>query len=482
MFKRKSDRNLKSLAAMKPMQKDTAGEEMYSIYERLNKGRRQFNELASGSLNSVMNISTTSLIVNDKANVLEHTSKHLSETATTINVTANATSKIANEVSTSQENLSMSIIEISEDAADIMDHISKTEESINTVIHISQEASASSHAMKEDMESLVEIINQMQEVISSINHISSQTNLLALNASIEAARAGEAGRGFAVVADEIRQLAEQTNSLTSNMGSFVGNVENASLRSHQSMVSTAESLEQMNLNLTEIDTLNQENRGKIIDISNEINSIASNSAEVSDAIEKMESHTSLLEEQIHNLNSDASFLNEISDDLSKVISPLDHVEDQLTQSNLIIGQMSADSFYMLDNHIFMRQLNVAEEAHKDWVSSLQTMIDTGQIKPLQTDPKKCSFGHFYYSLFPKNPEILPIWKGMESKHNELHQTGEHIIAALKNHNQAGADDQFKHVEQLFSSLSHDFQALGATVKKLSEKNINIFINEILTKN
>lgn len=62
----------------------------------------------------------------------------------------------------------------------------------------------------------------VDEITKQIFAISTQTNLLALNASIESARAGEAGKGFAVVADQIRELADESKTLTEGIQNIVG--------------------------------------------------------------------------------------------------------------------------------------------------------------------------------------------------------------------------------------------------------------------
>jgi len=58
---------------------------------------------------------------------------------------------------------------------------------------------------------------QVGEITSVVNNMAQQSKMLALNASIEAAKAGDAGKGFAVVAVEVKNLAEQSESSTSQV-------------------------------------------------------------------------------------------------------------------------------------------------------------------------------------------------------------------------------------------------------------------------
>lgn len=84
---------------------------------------------------------------------------------------------------------------------------------------------------------------EVRGITDKINGISSQTNLLSLNASIESARAGEAGRGFAVVADEIRNLADETKTLTAEINGIVETLENNASGTRETVSKVVASIE-----------------------------------------------------------------------------------------------------------------------------------------------------------------------------------------------------------------------------------------------
>lgn len=89
------------------------------------------------------------------------------------------------------------------------------------------EVRAQSDHVARSILSLAERARDISDIVDVVQDIADQTHLLALNASIEAARAGEHGRGFAVVAGEVRALAEESRTSTTQIGSILGEIQDA---------------------------------------------------------------------------------------------------------------------------------------------------------------------------------------------------------------------------------------------------------------
>lgn len=455
-FLRKSEKNL--LVSISNMEHVNYTSELAQIYSRLLTGRSQFEEVMQDIFQSLMQISSLDLTLSHYSDTLKEISESVASATKLIYDAAAEAYSVAESVSKQHEDLTNTIIELSEESANVYKKIDEGQNELTQIKNMSNDTIHTSRQMGQDMTHLSKVINDMNEVIEGIKMISSQTNLLALNASIEAARAGDAGKGFAVVAEEIRSLAEETQSLTANMSSFVSDIQSASAKSVESVDNTIEALGIVTDKISNVWRFNEESRQHVEKITNNISSLAGISEEISSSMLELENRTSEIENQCSVLNKDTDLLNQHGQEMKEIVSPLQSIEKTLDESAKIMGKMSEDTFYQIEPQTFKKYLDKAILAHKDWLYNLKRIVDEKIIFPLQIDATKCGFGHFYYAINPIQAEIKPIWQGLEEKHKKFHSYGKQVLDALfaQDFDKANKiyEEAYRYSETLIQDLEH----------------------------
>ena len=472
--KGKDKKMIEAIAGLRDVENPVGSPELVSIHSRLLSGRTAFEGILTKTMTSAMSISNLDLQVSDRVEELDELSESLLSSASDLNHISAEAAMVTKQVAAAHDLLAQSITEISGNTMDCLQAIESSEENVLSIERLSKDAEADSKKMQSDMSALLAVIEQMQAVIGSINAISGQTNLLALNASIEAARAGEAGKGFAVVADEIRQLADETRALTSNMSEFVTNIRTASQQSAESVETTVTALNQINENLTVIVEGNIENRKRLEGINESLTNIAATSEEISSSMNEVENQAMQLDEKVSEVTRDVGVLKEVSASVGDVVKPLITIEECMKDTNKDLGKMALDAFYMPSNRVFIDSVEGAIEAHKSWLLKLEQMIENGKPEPLQTNDHRCAFGHFYYAVQPQNPDVLKVWKDIRDQHKEFHANGEKAIAALKNGNSGDARKYLKNSEDISKKLLKDFEEMVEIAERLEKEQIRIF--------
>ena len=440
-----------------------------NIYKRLAKGREQFEVVMDKDIQAVMEISSLDLVLKHHTDGIIKVAENIAAATEIIKDSATDSSHVASQVSGQHEDLTNTIIKASEKTDEVYKKIEEGQKELSDMRELFGQTIQESKEMQKDMNTLLEVIQHMNEAISGINAISSQTNLLALNASIEAARAGEAGRGFAVVAEEIRQLAEETQKMTANMDEFVKKIKLASEQSNQSVTQTIKDLGTVTDKIKIVWEINKENQQHVYNINTSVSSLAAVSEEISSSMAEMESQVVSIKEQCQELEGETKEMHLISKQLKEVVTPVVKIEKVLSEASKQLGDMTDDAFFRMEFSEFVKYMDTAINAHKTWLSNLRKMAVDHRFRPIQLDASKCGFGHFYYSMTPKTPEIREIWIGVEEKHKKLHSYGNDVKKALFNEEYEKAEKYCKEAEEYSRNLIADFEKMKAIAKSKSSK-------------
>lgn len=428
-----------------------------NIYRRLIQNREDFERVMNKNISAVMQISSLDLILKQQTEQMGMVCDSVTNATDTIKEAARESSFVASQVSTQHEELTNTIIHAAEDTNEVHAKIENGQQELSVIKDLSLSTINNSREMQKDMNDLLNVIHHMNDVITGINSISSQTNLLALNASIEAARAGEAGKGFAVVAEEIRKLAEETQQLTANMGEFVTSIKNASERSAQSVDNTIDALNTMTDKIGKVWEINAANQQHVARVNDSISSLAAVSEEINSSMTEMETQAFNIKEQCTTLTDDTRLLQSVSNELKEAIKPVVAIEHMLDESAKQLGDMTDDAFFRMEYKEFMGYMDRAIDAHQAWLTTLKKMVDNRTLVPLQFDATKCGFGHFYYSMTPKTPEIREIWMMLDEKHQKFHNYGINVKQCIMDGNYAEAEKYYQEAEQYSKELIGDFR-------------------------
>jgi len=227
---------------------------------------------------ALIDVKESSVLVSESSQSLSTSSDQMSKGITDQHRQIEQIVTAINEMTHTIGDMSVNIEDSTRDVNVIRDLSSEGEILLNETVKEINNLSVSVLESSDIVKKLGESSSKINDIVQVISEIADQTNLLALNAAIEAARAGEHGRGFAVVADEVRKLAEKTVDATKEITEMV----------HEVQVGVKTSVDKMDEEVTlankgteKVNSLKENIIKSIIDVADQISSIATAAEEQS---------------------------------------------------------------------------------------------------------------------------------------------------------------------------------------------------------
>ncbi len=209
------------------------------------------------------------------------------------------------------ENLAYSLIDIQSNIAestakakdslklssDVDNNFKKAFNDIEAIVTNLDKLLSKSHSVASVIDDLSKKAVNIEKFIAQINEVVMQINILSLNASVEAASAGDAGKGFAVVASEVKNLANKTAYVATDIEKTVKSIQESIKNTHSEFKEIDGTINTIHLNTndynSEIHDLHHLTSKSLTELSNLSDSVFMNLAKIDHVIWKVNTYKSV---------------------------------------------------------------------------------------------------------------------------------------------------------------------------------------------
>lgn len=345
---------------------------------------------------------------------------------------------------------------------------------LNNISNLKNEVIEDSQDMSNRIEYLIELVHGIEQIVGSVGNIANKTNLLALNASIEAARAGENGRGFAVVAEQVRELADGTKAQLNDMKEFVQKLYQASEEGRNSTNRTVAATNSMGSEIDNVTKAMNENVAMMDCVVNQIIDVDAKTSYISEAALQVNEAMESCSQNAHEIMDMTEAVGSIAENSKSYGSQITKMDDRLSMCIHNIYMGLNDGILMLTNDEFIDVLEKAKSAHINWLGKLENMVNQMEAMPLQFNPNRCAFGHFYNAIDVNNKELATQWKEIGQLHTQFHTMGKNIQLDINNNNELDAKTKLARVTELSKKMLAILQSCINQVNQMSTQGLTVF--------
>ena len=318
---------------------------------------------------------------------------------------------------------------------------------------------------------LMDLTTEIINIVNSVHEIAEKTNLLSLNAAIEAARAGENGRGFAVVAEEIRHLADDTKRKLNGMMEFVNSIQFAAEESKISLHNTIKSSSQMSEKIEAVSDTVSKNVGMLNDVIEDVDVINKSMQGIKIATDEINQAMEASSRDAEKLSSMTKSIHEDAIKSVEFAGQISEIDNRLSDMLHVMFQSLEGGIHAITKEEILEVLSKAVKAHIKWVEVLKTSVDEMHVYPLQTNSKKCAFGHFYNAIRINYAEIIEEWKKIDDVHHNFHLMGDRVIEAIKSNQKAKAMELYNEAEKLSKEIINLMEDIMGKLRAMDKERL-----------